>query len=457
MYIYIVIVYLVALFDKKAKMLVRGTRAAKAELKAICKLRIGKFVNEQQQTPSSLRATSLKEDGRGKKEEGMSPLGGRRSPQSDGETLRGCVWVHAASVGEFEQARPIIERLRREQPGRKILLTFFSPSGYEMRKDYDQVDKVSYLPFATRRNAKLFLQAYEPEMAIFVKYEFWPAYLRALKKRGIPTSSIATIFRENQLFFRWWGGWYRRLLGCFTTLFVQDERSRALLERYGYENAVVAGDTRFDRVVEILKDQREIPQLMRFTEPEISPVHFDAAPPKVIVAGSTWPKDEQLLARYMGEHPELKLVLTPHEIGPEHMHQIFNLFEGRLVRLSEATLMNVNTNQVLLIDRMGMLSRLYRFATVAYIGGGFGAGIHNTLEAAVYGVPVVFGPRYHKFREAEDLIAEGGGMSVSDYASFAAAMDEALAHHEEYGRRAGEYVQKETGATNKIYNALFTR
>ena len=408
-YIYILIVYLAALFDKKAKMLVRGTRAAKAEVKE----------------------------------------------KKVGEDLQNCVWVHAASVGEFEQARPIIERLRREQPGRKILLTFFSPSGYEMRKEYDKVDKVSYLPFATRFNAKRFIRAYQPSMAVFVKYEFWPAYLRELKKQGIPTYSIAAIFRKNQAFFRWWGLPYRRLLGLFTTLFVQDERSRELLERYGYQNAVVAGDTRFDRVVEILKDQREIPQLMRFTEPEVSPVHFDAEPPKVIVAGSTWPKDELLLARYMGEHPELKLVLTPHEIGPEHMHQIFNLFQGRLVRLSEATLMNVNTNQVLLIDRMGMLSRLYRFATVAYVGGGFGAGIHNTLEAAVYGVPVVFGPRYHKFREAEDLIEHGAAFSVSDYRSFAAAMDEALAHPEEYGRKAGEYVRSETGATDKIYNALF--
>ena len=429
-YIYILIVYLAALFDKKAKMLVRGTRAAAAEIR-------GK-----------------------KKAEGRRLMadGGELKAEGKGltvEEMKGCVWVHAASVGEFEQARPIIERLRREQPSRKILLTFFSPSGYEMRKDYDRVDKVSYLPFATRLNAKRFLRAYEPSMAVFVKYEFWPAYLKQLHKLGIPTYNIATIFRENQAFFRWWGMPYRRLLHCFTTLFVQDERSRELLERYGYQNAVVAGDTRFDRVVEVLRDQREIPQLMRFTEPEISPIHFDAEPPKVIVAGSTWPKDEELLARYLEEHPDIKLVLTPHEIGTNHLHQIFNLFQGRLVRMSEATLMNVNTNRVLLIDRMGMLSRLYRFATVAYVGGGFGAGIHNTLEAAVYGVPVVFGPRYHKFREAEDLIERGAAFSVSDYRSFAAAMDEALAHPEEYGRKAGEYVRSEVGATDKIYNALF--
>jgi 3-deoxy-D-manno-octulosonic-acid transferase len=207
--------------------------------------------------------------------------------------------------------------------------------------------------------------------------------------------------------------------------------------------------------VEVLRDKREISQLMRFTEPEVNALHFDSAPPKVIVAGSTWPKDEELLARYLSEHPDVKLVLTPHEIGAEHLHQIFNLFQGQLVRFSEATLMNVNTNRVLLIDRMGMLSRLYRFATVAYVGGGFGAGIHNTLEAAVYGVPVVFGPRYHKFREAEDLIEHGAAFSVNDYRSFAAAMDETLAHPEEYGRKAGEYVRSEVGATDKIYNALF--
>ena len=405
-YIYILILYIASLFNKKAQMLVRGQR-------------------------ETLR-------------------------QAKPDEMNGCVWFHAASVGEFEQARPIIERLRREQPNRRILLTFFSPSGYEMRKDYDQVDRVFYLPFATRRNAKRFISVFRPSMAVFVKYEFWPAYLRELKKQDIPTYNIAAIFRENQTFFRWWGGPYRKLLRCFTTLFVQDERSRELLVRYGYDNAVVAGDTRFDRVVEILNDQREIPQLMRFTEPEISPLHYDATPPQVIVAGSTWPKDEELLARYLTEHPDIKLILTPHEIDPQHLHFIFNLFQGRLVRFSEATLMNVSTNNVLLIDRMGMLSRIYRFATVAYIGGGFGAGIHNTLEAAVYGVPVIFGPRYRKFREAEELIETGGGFAVHDYASFAAAMDDALAHHEEYGRKAGDYVRSEVGATDKIYHALFT-
>ncbi len=412
MYLYILIVYIASLFNRKAHRLVRGERLTWREL---------------------------------------------RAKRKTGEcSLQGCVWFHAASVGEFEQARPIIERLRREQPCRKIVLTFFSPSGYELRKDYDRVDGVSYLPFATRGNAKLFLDVYRPEMAVFVKYEFWPAYLRELHRRGIPMYNIATLFRHNQLFFRWWGRPYRRLLKLFTTLFVQDERSRQLLEEYGLTNAVVAGDTRFDRVVEILGDGREIPQLMRFSEPELTPLHFDPEPPKVLVAGSTWPRDEELLARYMREHPDTKLVLTPHELTAEHLHFIFNLFEGRLVRFSEATLMNVNTNRVLLIDRLGLLSRLYRFGQVAYVGGGFGAGIHNTLEAAVYGVPVVFGPKYHKFREAEDLITAGGAFAVSDYASLSEAIDEAFAHHDEYGRNASAYVRSETGATNRIYDALFS-
>ena len=406
MYLYVLLLHIAALFNEKAKLLVKG----------------------QAETLRRLRDM--------------------------GETLHGCIWFHAASVGEFEQARPIIERLRREQPGRKILVTFFSPSGYEMRKDYAQADMVCYLPLATRRNAKRFLEFVQPAMAVFVKYEFWPAYLKELRKREIPTYIIAALFRPNQPFFRWYGGLYRRLLRCFTTLFVQDERSRALLEKYGITNAVVAGDTRFDRVAQILRDKREIPQIMRFTEPEMTSLQLNPEPPKVIVAGSTWPEDERLLARYIQERPGVKLVLTPHEIDDAHLHFIFNLFQGRFVRFTEATLMNVNTNNVLLIDRMGMLSLLYRFGQVAYVGGGFGAGIHNTIEAAVYGVPVVFGPRYHKFREAEELIEAGGGFSVHDYESFAAAMDEAFAHHDEYGRRAGDYVQSQLGATDKIYRSL---
>lgn len=366
------------------------------------------------------------------------------------------IWFHAASVGEFEQARPIIERLKRQHPSKKVLLTFFSCSGYEMRKDYEYADLVLYLPFATRRNAKRFLDALHIEMAVFVKYEFWPAYLKALKKREIPTYVIAAIFRKNQAFFRWYGGAYRKLLYLFSLLFVQDEESRLLLEQYGITNVIVAGDTRFDRVSQVCSDKREIMQLMRFIEPEITPLSniFDADR-KVIVAGSTWPEDEVLIARYVTEHPDVKLVLVPHELTEEHLHDIFNRFQGRFVRFSEATLHNLTTCSMLLVDKMGMLSHLYRYGQVAYVGGGFGAGIHNTIEPAVYGMPVIFGPKYTAFREAVNLEACGAGFPVRDYDSFAEAMDNALANYETIGPLASVYVQSELGATQMIYKALF--
>ena len=366
------------------------------------------------------------------------------------------IWFHAASVGEFEQARPIIERLKRMHPAKKVLLTFFSCSGYEMHKDYPHADLVLYLPFATRRNAQRFLNALHIEMAIFVKYEYWPAYLKALKKRDIPTYIIAAIFRKNQTFFRWYGGPYRKLLHCFTLLFVQDEASRELLEHYGIEKVSVAGDTRFDRVAAIAEDHQEMMKILSFVNPQLSPLAniYDANRP-IIVAGSTWPEDEKLLARYVEEHPSVKLILVPHELTPEHMHNIFNRFMGRFVRYSEATMQNVSTASMLLIDKMGLLSHLYRYGQVAYVGGGFGDGIHNTIEPAVYGLPVIFGPKYHKFREAEDLIRCGGGYSISDYDSFAQAMDNALANYSEIGPKAAEYVRTEIGATQRIYSALF--
>lgn len=365
------------------------------------------------------------------------------------------IWFHAASVGEFEQARPLIEKLKREQPGRKVLLTFFSCSGYELRKNYPQADLVLYLPFATRRNAKRFLNAIDIEMAIFVKYEFWPAYLKALRSRNIPTYSIDAIFRKNQAFFRWYGFSYRKLLKCFNLIFVQDEISRQLLEKYGIEKVVVAGDTRFDRVNEVCAHGREIPQLMRFIEKEITPLSmFRAQEEKIIVAGSTWPEDEKLLERYVRTHNNVKLVLVPHEINPEHLHTIFNLFQGRFVRFTEATLQNLSCCDTLLVDTIGMLSSIYRYADVAYIGGGFGEGIHNTIEPAVYGLPVIFGPNNKKFREAQELIRLGCGFSVKDYADFEAAMDRALLSSKELGDISKNYVQSELGATEKIFSAI---
>ena len=369
------------------------------------------------------------------------------------KNLQGCVWIHAASVGEFEQARPLIEQLREEQPHRRIVLTFFSPSGYEMRKDYDKVDAVLYLPFATRRNAKRFLEALQPQMAIFVKYEFWPAYLKALKKRGIPTYSISAIFRPTQRFFHWYGKAALGLLKCFTHIFVQDEQSLQLLTAHGIQDASVAGDTRFDRVSKIscLIAQK------RDTDPRLRLIHaFTEGCPRVIVAGSTWPQDEELLARYIEQYPDTKLILVPHEIDEKHLHYIFNLFLGRFVRYSRTTETSMIHANVMVIDRMGLLSSIYGFGHAAYIGGGFGVGIHNTIEAAVYGLPVLFGPNYHHFREAQGLIDAGAARSINNYSELEAALNTALDQYQEIGAKSAAYVQSELGATEKIYKKIFS-
>ncbi len=355
------------------------------------------------------------------------------------------LWIHVASVGEFEQARPIIERLHRELPFRKVLLTFFSPSGYELRKNYQLVDKVLYLPFATHRNAKKWLEVLAPEMAVFVKYEFWPAYLNALKKNDIPTYLISAIFRPKQLFFKPWGKAYLKLLYTFKHIFVQDSASADLLQQHGIANVTVAGDTRFDRVVEVRKMAKDLPIVDGFV----------ADAERVIVAGSTWPKEEEMFARYLAEHEDVKLVLVPHEIHGDHLHQIFQYFEGRYVRYTEATQMSVDKCRVLLVDTIGLLSSIYRYGHVAYIGGGFGAGIHNTLEAAVYGMPVVFGPKWQKFREARGLLNAGAAKSVKNYREFAAALDKAFEQQAAMGQAAADYVNSELGATEKIYQEIF--
>ena len=373
---------------------------------------------------------------------------------------RGAVWVHAASVGEFEQARPLIERLRREQPQRKIVVTFFSPSGYEARKNYAQADAVVYLPLATRRKAKRFLEVLQPSMAIFVKYEFWPAYLRELKKRGIPTYSISAIFRPTQRFFHWYGKGALRLLRCFTHIYVQDEASRRLLAEHGVHECSVAGDTRFDRVNEVLALTRER------ADGRLLPVaQFVENAPRVVIAGSTWPEDEELLQQYM-EESGAKLILVPHEINEEHLHSIFQRFKGRFVRYTDIAGEQVQTPgmsrlnilqqaDVLVIDTIGLLSSMYHFGHVAYIGGGFGEGIHNTIEAAVYGLPVVFGPNYHHFREAQGLIDAGAARSIQNYSELEAALNTALDDYETIGAKAAEYVQSELGATAKIYDEIF--
>ena len=377
---------------------------------------------------------------------------------------RGAVWIHAASVGEFEQARPLIEKLKANDERRKIVITFFSPSGYEARKNYEHADAVLYLPFATRRKAKRFLEALQPSMAIFVKYEFWPAYLRALKKRGIPTYCISAIFRPTQRFFHWYGRSALRLLHCFTHIYVQDEASRRLLAEHGVHECSVAGDTRFDRVNEVLALTRE-----RTDERLHCVAQFIENASRVIVAGSTWPEDEELLGQFVERLNEIttertKLILVPHEINEEHLHLIFQLFKGRYVRYTSICgehipgMSRVNILQqanVLVIDTIGLLSSIYHFGHVAYIGGGFGEGIHNTIEAAVYGMPVVFGPKYQHFREAKGLIDAGAARSIKNYSELEAALITALDEYETIGAKAAEYVQSELGATEKIYAELF--
>ena len=375
----------------------------------------------------------------------------------------GAVWIHAASVGEFEQVRPLIERLRREHPDIKIVVTFFSPSGYEARKNYSQVDAVVYLPFATRRKAKRFLDVLQPSMALFVKYEFWPAYLRELKKRDIPTYSISAIFRPTQRFFHWYGKGALRLLHCFTHIFVQDEASRRLLAEHGVHDCSVAGDTRFDRVNEVLVATREHP------DGRLLPIaQFVENAGRVVVAGSTWPEDEELLTQWCNEvaaFNDAKLILVPHEINEEHLHDIFQRFKGRFVKYSDISAMPSNLSRVnilrrakvMVIDTIGLLSSIYQFGHVAYVGGGFGEGIHNTLEAAVWGVPVIFGPNNQRFQEAQGLKDCGGGYEIKDAADFNRVMQRFLDEPqslEKASKEAGDFVSQRVGATDRILSCV---
>jgi len=387
-------------------------------------------------------------------------MDGKQLTVNGKEIAKGAVWIHVSSVGEFEQARPLIERLRKEQPQRKIVLTFFSPSGYELRKNYELVDAVLYLPFAVKKNAQAFIEALQPQMAIFVKYEFWPAYLRELKKRNIPTYSISAIFRPGQLFFKPWGKWYLKLLHYFTHIYVQDDASLELLQQHGVGHCSVAGDTRFDRVFNL---SLTLPSRVG-TDTRLGLIElFVEGCERVIVAGSTWPKDEELLEKALRDQvPSTKLILAPHEIHEEHLHFIFNLFQGRAIRYTSLSGLDpiaqrniLQHAQVLVIDTIGLLSSIYYFGQVAYIGGGFGVGIHNTIEAAVYGMPVIFGPNYQHFREAKGLLAAKAARSIKNYRELEPALDTALDQHSEIGTRAAAYVQSELGATNKIFNDLF--
>ena len=354
------------------------------------------------------------------------------------------VWFHAASLGEFEQGRPLMERLRREHPEKKILLTFFSPSGYEVRKNYDGADLVCYLPFDTPLNARRFVKLARPEAAFFIKYEFWRNYIEVLYKRGIPCYSVSSIFRENQIFFRPYGRGYARCLSRMTHLFVQNETSRRLLEGIGVTNVDVVGDTRFDRVLDIRNAAKPLPLAERF-----------AGCWKVLVAGSSWPQDEEIIIPYFNRHPNLKLVLAPHVVSEEHLQAIERQLARPALRYSKATPKAVAEVDCLIIDCYGLLSSIYRYASMAYVGGGFGVGIHNVPEAAVYGVPVIIGPNNKKFREAQALLRCGGCKEIACAADFEQIMDAWLSDKEALataGKAAGSYIADNAGAADRIFS-----
>ncbi len=361
------------------------------------------------------------------------------------------IWFHASSLGEFEQGRPLIEKIKAEHPEYKILLTFFSPSGYEVRKNYGGADVVCYLPFDTPYRVKKFLDLSKPVMAIFIKYEFWDNYLSELKRRNIPVYIVSAIFRKEQLFFKWYGGMYRKVLSYFTHIFVQDDASRELLSKYGVTNVSVFGDTRFDRVQDVYKNTKQVPMVDLFVNNNRSDNQL------TMVAGSSWQQDEEVYLNYFNEHPELKLIIAPHEIHKDHLMHIESMLKRPSIRLSEATEKDIKGKSCLIVDSFGLLSSIYRYGDLAYIGGGFGAGIHNVLEAAVYGMPVIFGPKYQKFKEARDLLQVGGAFSITDEKTFESKMEELSTYRdllEAAGAAAGDFVKSNIGATNRIIASI---
>lgn len=356
------------------------------------------------------------------------------------------IWFHAASLGEFEQGRPLIERIRADYPEYKILLTFFSPSGYEVRKDYEHADIVCYLPIDTIRNARRFLRTVRPCMAFFIKYEFWYNYLHILKHRNVPVYSVSSIFREHQIFFRWYGKSYAGVLRCFTHFFVQNEKSKHLLHTIGIDTVDVVGDTRFDRVLQIKEKAQQLPIVEAFK-----------ADKKVFVAGSSWAPDEDIFIPFMNECKDWKMIIAPHVISEEHLKRIEEKCKGKTVRYTATTPEEAAQAQCLLIDCFGLLSSVYHYGEVAYVGGGFGVGIHNVLEAVVWKMPVLFGPNHQRFQEAQELIKVKGGFEITDSSSFARMMQQFMTQQEYLrlsGEAAGSYVESKAGATHKILKQI---
>ena len=358
------------------------------------------------------------------------------------------IWFHAASLGEFEQGRPLIEQLREKYPEYQIMVTFFSPSGYEVRKNYKGADIISYLPYDRPKLVRNFLDIIKPEKAFFIKYEFWGNMLEELHRRNIPTYLVSGIFRKRQIFFKWYGRSMRPVLRLFDHIFVQDEESKQLLEGLKVKNVTICGDTRFDRVIAI---QQQAKQYQWAAD-------FQSSSKFTLIAGSSWPKDEDIFIDHFNKHPEMKLIIAPHEIHESHVKDIISKLKRPYMRYSELDESKVKDVDCIIIDAIGFLSSIYRYGDIAYIGGGFGVGIHNTLEAAVYGIPVVFGPNHTAFREALGLLEVGGGFTISDSSSYNTLMDSFIADREKLtatGKKAGAYVVDNSGASDAIFNAVF--
>ena len=355
------------------------------------------------------------------------------------------LWFHFSSLGEFEQGRPVLEAFRQLYPANKIVITFFSPSGYEVRKNTPLADAVYYLPLDTAKNATDFIDAIQPKMAVFTKYEYWFHFFNEMHRREIPLYIISGIFRPGQVFFKWYGSLHRRMLRFVTWFFVQDEISKQLLQDIGISNVTVSGDTRFDRVWENAQNPKELPAIAEFTNAQ-----------KVFIAGSTWPEDEKLISELVISYPEWKFIIAPHEISEEKINKLAGLLpSGTYIKYSELTTSHspLTTHQTLIIDNIGMLSSLYQYGDIAYIGGGFGVGIHNTLEAAAFGLPVIFGPNYARFNEAKDLVALNAGFSISGAEQLKTVTDSLVndvAFYNETSKKISAYTKEHTGATKTI-------
>lgn len=365
---------------------------------------------------------------------------GRRNQQV--QPLNSSIWFHFASLGEFEQGRPVLEKMRRLYAGLPIVVTFFSPSGYEIRKNTPLADAVYYLPLDTAGNAAEFIATVKPVMAIFTKYEYWYHYFNELHKQHVPLYIVSGIFRPGQVFFKWYGGLHRNMLKMVTWFFVQDIPSKHLLQGLGKSNISISGDTRFDRVWANAQAPKALPEIAAFKGGD-----------KLFIAGSTWPADEKLLAQLIAKHPGWKFIIAPHEIGEQKISHLLSLLPKEATARYSLLTTHHSPFTALVIDNIGMLSSLYQYADIAYIGGGFGAGIHNTLEAAAFGMPVIFGPKYDKFKEAKDLIELQAAFSISSeealLATAGSLMDDEIFRYRA-GRTARKYVQDNIGATDAI-------